>query len=478
MRRIALVALALLATTAAPRAAELAELLQRAVDRDGQVQVLRMNLENALIASKRADLEPGFSVSLSSGKARLARSEEPRYGDPAQALSLSPGLTVQLASPLGTQVNVSVPTTYDAAAWSRQQTTPTVKITQPLNDLLGIPTDTLADLELRQAVEAARADLAKRVLAVEKDVLTRLRTLSSGESTLGDLAVQIQAARRDLEDARTLGTYAEASASLARLVQSQRSLEHKRDLQAAKQERDLRDLGRLIGGAVDELPASLSAPELVLPPEEAAEANADVGLARRALRLEELRLAEQVGGKTPELSVSGTYSRSIVARFAEELKTTEASVGVGLTFDHLTISAGPGVVEETGTLYFGAEGAWSPPAAKLDRLDRVKQENIVRVKRAEIATAERSYLESRAALEGQILDLRLQAEDLALSRSVAERALAETEAKYGHGLADEQELAEARWALEKVGHDERLLAVDRLLAAIELQGLTTRDKEK
>ncbi len=487
MPRLASAAVALAAALLfAPGAAalELAEILQRAVDHDAQAQALRASLENALIAAKRADLDPGFSVSLTSGRLRLSRSDTPLYDDPAAALSLSPGVTIRLASPLGTEVSVSVPTTFDLEALSTRRTAPTVKITQPLNDLLGIERDTLADLELARAVEEARVDLEKRVRSVETDALTRLRALWAGESTLGDLAVQTLAARRDLEQAQALGTYAPGSAALARLELALRSLERKRELQEARQRRELSDLGRIIGAALDSLPAAVPSAALALPSEEEAAAGDDVSLARLALGVEDLRLREQLEGKKPQLSVNGSYTRTISERRGREVTTNDASLGVGLAFDHLSVSVGPGISsEETDSerndiLYFGAEVSWSPPARRLEELDDAKQRNVVAAKQAQIAAAERSWLQTRAELESRILDLRLQAEDLALSRSVAELALAETVTRHASGLADDQELAEARWALERVGCDEKLLAVDRLLARVELEALTARSKEK
>lgn len=487
MRRFARAAIVLLtglASVAAAPALEVGEILQRAVDLDSQAQVLRASLENALIASRRADLDPGFSVSLTSGRARVSRSDKPLYDDPASALTVSPGMTIRLASPLGTEVTLSVPTTFDLEALSTKRTAPSFKITQPLNDLLGIERDAVTDLELLQAVEAARVELARRVQAVETDALNRLRVLWAGESALGDLAVQILAASRDLGQARTLGTYAPGTASLARLEQTLRSLERKNELQAVRQARELRDLGRVVGADVGRLPAAVPAAELALPAEEASASNDDVRLARLAVRLEDLRLQEQLNGNKPQLSVNGSYARTIAERRGQEITTSDASLGVGLAFDHLTVTAGPGMSreeiarDENNVLYFGAEVTWSPPARRLDELDKARQRNVVAAKRAAIAAAERGFLEARAELESRILELRLQAEDLALSRSVAELALAEAAARHNGGLADDQELAEARWALDKVGFDELLLAVDRLLARVDLEALTTQGKEK
>jgi hypothetical protein len=61
---------------------------------------------------------------------------------------------------------------------------------------------------------------------------------------------------------------------------------------------------------------------------------------------------------------------------------------------------------------------------------------------------------------------------------VAELALGETAGRHRDGLADDQELAEARWAVDKVACDEKLLAVDRLLARVDLEALTMRSEER
>jgi hypothetical protein len=431
---------------------------------------------------RRADLDPAFLVSLGTGKTRYLHSQNPLSGDDYTTLSTAPQATVQLASPLGTLVSVSVPTSINLGGAEIRGSTPTVSVTQPLNKLLGMSTDPVGDLTRGQGVESARIALARQMISVEKDVVTRLRALWAGESALGELAVQIEGARTDLDEARTLGTYAAGSAGLARLEQALRSLEHKRTLQEAKQQRALRDLSRVVGRSVDAPPSELPAADLALPPEKASAAGPDVRTAITALRVEQERYREDFGDKSPELTVTGSFSRSLNTRIrtrdVREYTATETSAQVGVAFDHLTIKAGPGVIQETGTVYFGAEVTWTPPANKLDELDRRKQLNAIAAKQAAVAAAERAFAESLSELESRVLDLSLQAEDIAQSGAVAESSLREAEARSTRGLADARELREARWAVASVGYQQKLLAADRLLARADVEALTLQAKEK
>ena len=94
-----------------------------------------------------------------------------------------------------------------------------------------------------------------------------------------------------------------------------------------------------------------------------------------------------------------------------------------------------------------------------------------------MARAYQDFLSDRDALALDLIDLERRDEDLELDRLASDLALEETLARYQRGLADDQELARARWTIEETKYEERLLALDGLIAEVQLRDLTSAREE-
>jgi hypothetical protein len=329
----------------------------------------------------------------------------------------------------------------------------------------------VSDLEESYQIREAQHDLAAQIREVERLVLTEIRELTDLERQRGEANRELADAETALAEARALETYSEESSQMMSLERQAAAAWNTVRLIQARLQLSLESLSRSTGLTVTEIPAELPNVELSLPGVGDARDNPSVELAELALRLERARLEEHQTSGVPDLSATGSFRRTIEEKLSGEQTTTEASGALEIGFEEVQISAGVGGITETETLYFAAELAWTPGNRKVDRLETEDLDAVVRIKEEEMDKAYQDYLEDRDALGIEILELDHRSTELNLDTEEASAWAAETRARHASGLADDDELEDARWGLEETTYQRRLLAIDRLITETEIRDL-------
>jgi len=309
-----------------------------------------------------------------------------------------------------------------------------------------------------------------RELALEKTLLGFVRELRLLDRSLLQNQREIRAAVDELATVDALGTYSEDSASYKELEIGIDRLERNRERLERTRDARWEDFEAFVGMSVEDLPEALPEPALELPPDPDPSWNSDVYLADIDERFARLELEDVQADFIPRLSVSGSYGLSIKDNFSA-VENHVISAGFSGGFEDFSIfgSLSGNLSGKTVSAAFGF--SWSQPDDRAEGLTVQIEENDLTVAGLKLEAARESFDASLEDLETRLLDL----EDRSLrqeeTRMITELKLQEAEARFELGIINEDALEAARWAVDSLVYDEFTLAVDKLLAECDIQGL-------
>ncbi|MBN2554253.1 MAG: hypothetical protein JXB06_15855 [Spirochaetales bacterium] len=457
-------------------AMDLGQMLDRALENDMRLEVLTEVLENTLLGIERAGLAPGRNFEFSTGDIRAAYSFEPRDDDPNWLITLNPSAALLLGREKETEISAELPTAIGVDT-GELTVLPQVAIRQPLDKLVGAGKLTDAQqAQNRYAAEKARVDVLKWVKEVEQDLLEQLRTTMGMEQQIAEVERELAAAREARQEALTLETYAAGSARERRLAVAVSRLERQEQLQRKKLDLAQKELERIVGEPVGELPTELPMAGLELPALQSVAQNPDVYLASLAVKVEEARLEEEKEPSKPKFFI-GSALGTTLDEDTEETSTTLAGTVDG-EFEDFAFTTGVGGILETRSLFVSVGFSWSFRDKKIEGINLKERENLVDIGRLNLAAARELYFRTRELLALELADLEFRADSLEEQRTLAALELEEGMRSRELGLVTEQELDDLRWELEKLDYVTRALQLDKLIAASRIDALAALEPER
>ena len=451
-------------------AVDLQEMLEAALANDTRLKVLNTALDNTLLAIERAGLAPGRNLELSTGDIQAAYSFRPRDDDPNLLISFKPSAALLLGRERETEFSAEFPTAIGVDT-KELIVLPEVAIRQPLDKLFNGEKFTDAQvLENRYAAEKARIDILKRVKTVEQELLEQLAELTGLEQQSEELKRKLAAATDAREQAVTLQTYTAGSAQEQELEFAVRQTRRQADLQQKRIDLAWKELERIVGKTLPELPEGYPELDLRLPDSAAIATNPDVFLASLAVDVEQARLAEEKEPAKPKFYIGSALGRELDEDTEET--TTRLAGTVDGEFDDFKFSAGVGGILETQSLFVSVGFSWSFPDKKIEGLNVKERENLVDISRWNLTGARQIFLKTAELLALEAEELSYRKVNLDEQATLAELLLAEGLESHRAGLITDQELEDLKWEVEKLGYAARILRLDRWLLASRIDALT------
>ena len=456
-------------------AMDLEEMIDAALENDSRLKVLNTALDNTLLAIERARLAPGRNLELSTGDIQAAYSFKPGDDDPNWLISFNPSAALLLGRKKETQISAELPVGIgvDTGEFS---VLPAVAIRQPLDKLFNGEKFTEAqELQNRYAAEKARIDILKRVKEVEQDLLEQLAELTALEQQSAELKRKLASATDSWQQAVTLQTYAAGSAQERQLEFTVNQAQRQAELQQKKIALAWKELERIVGKPLKELPAGY--PELNLqPPDSAAIArNPDVFLASLAVDVEKARLKEEKEPAKPKFFLGSALGTELDEDTEE--RTTRLVGTVDGEFEDFKFSAGVGGIWETRTVFVSVGFSWSFPDKEIEVLNVKELENLLDISRWNLAGARQIYLQSTELLALEVEELGYRKTNLDEELTLAALELEEGLESHRAGLITDRELEDLRWQVDELGYTVRILELDRLLVASRIDALTALETE-
>jgi hypothetical protein len=446
-------------------AVEIGELFDAAIEADSQTSILTLSLANKRLQIERAGLKDGLHVSLNLGGLTASHDFEPAPG--TTSVSASPSVSINLGHPYETDLSLSLPLSFSfGQAPPPSSLSPLLSVSQPLS--LG-EEDPIGDLEDLTALRQAEVNLKKRSITVRRSLLSSLKALIALERSLVVNQRSIDSALKAVEKERALGIDLESSISFIDITQSLDQLRRKRGLLEQEQQMLWEDLEQDTGRKIDTLPESIPGVSLVGLTDIQEQTHPAVYFALLDERIAALKLAEERGSARPDFSVDGSY----------QLKTTDFTVD-----DHIvsgTFNAGFEDVSVSASLQGSIPGkslsltvglTWSQPDTRAKALTIREKENNLEIARISLERARRDLRRTVRQLEFDIIELNERSLKLEESRRVAQLRLAESQTWFEQEIIGEEELEQSQWNSAKLEFDERLLALDILLAGFDIESLT------
>jgi len=457
---------------------DLAQMLDTAVENDKKVKVLTAVMENTLLGIERARLAPGTNLTLSTGDIRTSYSAKPKAGDPEWIISFEPEAALLLGRKCETEISAELPVSIGLGP--AQEFTvvplPAVAIRQPLDKIFNGKKFTEAqDRQNRYAAEKSRIDILKRVKEIEQSLLTQLSEITALERKLADAERALEAARVAREEAVSLQTYAAGSAQERKLEFSVSRLERQVTLFQKRIGLSWRELERVVGSEVEQLPETLPEVQLKIPHQAASKSNPDVYLASLAVETEQAKLEEERKPAEPKFFIGSALGTSLDEDTKET--TTQLAGTVEGEFEDLTFTAGVGGILETQSVFVTFGFNWSFPDKQIESMNLEERENDADISRWNFVSVQQIFVQNRELLELEVADLEYRSMDLDQEKQLAELELDEGLKSRRAGLITEQELDELRWQIDKLNYKTRLLKIDRLLVASRLDALTALESE-
>jgi len=406
-----------------------------------------------------------LSASSGQGKLSIPAGDSPR-------LELEPTVGVELSDPWGTSASLGIDASIDFGDLSESTLRPSLSLSQPLGDFIWgeAPDASLSKLEnsLVEAEEAA----AERRTALRAELYSGIRDARAAEYSRAQARHARDKAALALERARQTASYLESSSYMAKLRLDLASAE--KDLSKAErlEASEKAALEDLVGIPLDPLPLPPDPGALALPdPSEAARSKAAIA-ARRGREQAVLEFEIEYGEPRKSLAASlAATSASSDAGLGAWDYSGQLSFGEG----DLSLSLGAGVVtgrsDGSSVPYISFRADWKPGNAAVEAAGK---------RAAEAALEARSHSLSKtlADVESQLEDYARQARDLedaaslaAEQRAYAEALLDEKTRARAAGLVDDAELADARWALDKLDHENDLARCDRAILALKIAAI-------
>jgi hypothetical protein len=353
---------------------------------------------------------------------------------------------------------------------------PEVAIRQPLDKLFNGEKFTDAqELENRYAAEKARTDILNRVKTVEQDLLQQLSELTSLEQQSAELKRKLAAATDAWQQALTLQTNAPGSAQEQGLEFTVHQAQRQEELQQKRIDLARKELERIVGKALQDLPEGYPELDLQLPDSAAIGKNPDVFLASLAVDVEQARLEEEKEPAKPKFFLGSALGREL-DEYTEE--TTTRLVGtVDGEFDDFKFSTGVGGILETQSLFLSVGFSWSFPDKKIKGLNIEERENLVDISRWNLTGARQIFLKTTELLALEAEELSFRKINLEEEMALAELQLEEGRGSHQAGLITDQELEDLSWEVDKLNYTARILQLDRLLLASRIDALTALETE-
>lgn len=439
-------------------AVDLSDLLNRALEQDLQLQRLALALENQELKLKQEKAARGATVTLAAeGKNGLSYiyDFDPATDENPTSVELGPTLTAGLGAPLYTTISLTAPVTYDFERAPSLNFKP--GITQPLNPLLGWTPLAAANLEIQNSIEKARITIMKRRIAVQREVLSRLKSLTDEQQSLVEIKSRIRVSREELIRRQKLYLSREEGYTIQKLLYEIRNFEEERELTLSK----IETLKFLLVQQVGELPWDeanwdgapgnspsgdnssvnfiapefIPATELILPVEKDAGFNAVVFESRRAALLTEERIREQRFDNRPELSV-----------------------GVSFDWQYKQLSLSFGVSQEI----------FDSGRKKLAREEKLRNHDMALLALQEAVLKFRTDL---ALLKLSALELEKQKNSIYAQVRLANLKLDENRVLFKNGVVGRSELLQAEWEREDLDFAVLILMLDRLILNLDARAL-------
>lgn len=454
---------------------DLVEMLDAAVENDTRLKVLATTLDNTLLGIERARLAPGRNLEISTGDIRAAYSFKPRDDDPNWLVSFKPSAALVLGRERETEISAEFPT---AIGIDTQEFTvlPQVAIRQPLDKLWdGEKFTNAQQAQNRYAAEKARIDILKRVKEIEQDLLQQLSKIAALEQLVSEAERELIAARKARQEALTLETYTPGSAQERRLEFAVSQLERQAELQGKKFDLAWKELERLVGEPVGELPVELPEAALEVPIPQSAAKNPDVYLASLAVKVEEAKLEEEREPSKPKFFIGSALGTTLDEDTDE---TTMTLIGtLDGEFEDFAFTTGIGGILETRSLFVTVGFSWSFPDKKIEGMNVQERENLLDIGRWNLSSVREVFLQTRELLAFEVTDLDYRADNLEEELALAELELEEGMQSRELGLITKQELDDLRWAVEKLKHSVYILRLDNLLTASRVDALVALEME-
>lgn len=442
-----------------------------ALEADTTYAILGLSLDSAARSVRAANLPGRFTLDADAG-ASITQS----FGDSASTTILvTPGAAVGLPEPYHTTASVDVPITISASDGATMSVEPSISVSQPLNDLLGLePSERATRLSELLSTEQTRLDLAARGSAVKQSVLNALKSIINAELDLAKSKRALSEAQRTLEKTAALESVnPESAAYRAVELAVERA---KRSVSLAEETRSrvgLRFL-ELTGTEADETlwRAVIDTPEVVIPSPEQVDENPGAYLARlRAERTTaELELMEAAfipvyttglsySMSDPDATVGAPYRHTLGGSF-------------GAVFERFSIRAGlSGSLGTTDSLSGSVSFDWSLPDDRAQEISIEQKRNALSIAELRLDAAINSFGDAVEELRRAADSLALRELVLSEDRELAEMERRELAERYEGGLASDRDLEAAGWKLEQLDYVERLIAIDRYLLALQADSL-------
>jgi len=418
---------------------DLSDLLNRALERDLQLQRLELALKNQEFTLKQEKAGRGATVTLAAeGNNALSykRDFDPARGENPASVELGPSLIAGLGAPLYTTISLTAPVTYDF------ERTPSLNfkpgITQPLNPLLGWTPVAAENLEIENSIEKARITIMNRRIAVKKEVLSRLKSLTEEQQSLVEIESRIRVNREELIRRQKLYQSREEGYAFQKLLYEISNFEEERKLTINK----IETLKFLLAQQAGEFPdVNFIAPEfipataLILPVEKDTGFNAAVFEGRLTVLLTEERIREQRFDNRPELAVGASF----------DWQDKQLSLSFGVSQQ----------IFDSGRKKLAREAERRNHAIALLALQEALLE----------------FRTDLASLKLSALELEKQKKSLEAQVRLANLKLGENRVLFKNGVVGRSELLQAEWEREDLNFAVLILKLDRLILNLDARAL-------
>ncbi|MAG13456.1 MAG: hypothetical protein CMN78_02550 [Spirochaetales bacterium] len=448
----------------------LEELFATAIENDNQLEILTLSETNTRLVIEKRDLPKRIKIVAGANDSRdgLVTLYQTFSDTPSTSVVLDPYVTVTLGENIETAIGVSTDIDFGLEEDNEFAFKPVFTVSQPINPLIGLePSDDSTKIGDSLSFFQASLNRENRVRSLKKTVIDKIKAVLNLEKSIGDAQRSAELARDALARENTIGTLNRESLEYKRLESAVVRGDQALETLTLQRRLSWQELEGLVGDTVAELPSDFQAVSLEIASSYDINSHPGVQTSRLGVERAEANLEEVLERFIPTYTVGASYDldgQQIGTSFSTGFKNLTMSLWIAGDIDDQSLSA-----------QFGIN--WSLPDNRAEKIGDMEAANALEIARLQLEDKIRNTENAVALLRISVLGIEYRGNELSTSKEIADLELVEKQKQLEVGMATKTEVANAQWNVEKLRIDERVLRLDALKFALDIEGLESAESQ-
>ncbi len=458
-------------------------LVDIAIKNDLLLKQLKLSLNNAILEKKLSEHKPGISVTIGNNTSP-ALSLSHSFNSNTSSIIFTPYLALKLGYPYLTNLSVTSRLTStltpDGPIVSID---PSISLSQPLNDILGITESTeLTEKQNLYDIEKAKIAIQNRTTAIKEELLSQIKLIIQTEKELAKNNYLLKVKKDQISTMEKLSNYSKESYEYLVLNNEIKNIERNIKYLKAKLTMLKKELEYIEGTTIDELPQPPTENELPLNYMRPItyiklQDNPEYRLASIEQEMALLKLKKQTENSLPEYSVGLDYSTAISSPTSKN-STGSNLLREGFSFKLDEISLQVNISQElsTGDINGELSFTWTHSFDNTEEeINTKKLTNNLQIAKLNLKSITRRVNQSVEEINISLAQLINEKLAIKSNLTIAQKQLEQVKEKLNKGLATVDQLEDATWNIKELEYENKLNTIDIYLLGLKREKLFAGD---